>query len=55
MSMPVAAFTAYAITLVMALGSAAVHPWFDAETHFVKALASMNEATVLAVSSNELE
>jgi hypothetical protein len=55
MSLPVTAFAAYAVTLVLALGSAVIHPWFDAETHFVKALTSMNEATVSAVSSYEFE
>ncbi len=55
MSLPVSAFAAYAVTLVMALASAVIHPWFDAETHFVKALTSMNEATVSAVSSFEIE
>lgn len=44
MSLPVSAI-AYAVTLVMALGSAVIHPWFDAETRFVQALTRMNEAT----------
>lgn len=50
MSLPTSAVAAYAVTLVMALASAVVHPWFDAEAHFVSALTGMNQATAAVLT-----
>lgn len=44
MHLPAPAIVGYLATLVIAVSAAAVHPWFDVEAHFVRAVASMNTA-----------
>ena len=44
MSMPLTAVAAYAVTLAVALASAIVHPWYEAESRFLSALTGMNAA-----------
>jgi hypothetical protein len=53
MSLSVSAFAAYVITMVIAVAGAIVHPWFDAEAHFVKALTVLNADTAAAMTSPE--
>ncbi len=53
MSLPFSAIAAYAVTLVMALASAVVHPWFDAETRFLSALTGMNQATAALLMTED--
>jgi len=51
MSLPSTAIAAYAVTLAVALASAVVHPWYEAESRFLSALTGMNEATAAVLVS----
>ncbi len=44
MHMPAPAIVGYLATLAIAVSAAAIHPWFDVEAHFVRAVAGMNIA-----------
>lgn len=44
MHIPAPAIVGYLATLVIAVSAAAIHPWFDVEAHFVRAVAGMNTA-----------
>jgi hypothetical protein len=44
MHLPAAAISAYIATLVIAVSAAIVHPWFDVEAHFVKAVTGLSTA-----------
>lgn len=44
MHMPAPAIVGYLATLAAAVSAAAVHPWFDVEAHFVRAVAGLNTA-----------
>jgi len=57
MPLPTAAVLAYTVTLVTAVGAAAVHPWFDTPPHrseqqFVKAVSELSEGAMSAVSGS---
>jgi hypothetical protein len=51
MSLPSTAIAAYAVTLVVALASAVAHPWYDAESRFLKALTTLNADTAAVLVS----
>lgn len=44
MHLPARAVVGYVATLLIALSAAAVHPWFDVEAHFVRAVSSLGTA-----------
>lgn len=44
MHLPARAVVGYVATLLIALSAAAVHPWFDVEAHFVRAVSGLGAA-----------
>lgn len=44
MHLPAPAVLGYVATLVIAVAAAVMHPWFDVEAHFVRAVFGMNSA-----------
>lgn len=50
MRLPAPAVIGYTATLVIAVAAAAMHPWFDVEAHFVRALSGFNAAVATMTS-----
>ncbi|WP_157085101.1 hypothetical protein [Hydrogenophaga palleronii] len=52
MRLPAPAIVGYTATLVIAVAAAAMHPWFDVEAHFVRALSGLNSAVSALTSTH---
>ena len=50
MHLPAVAISAYIATLIIAVAAAIVHPWFDVEAHFVKAVTGLSTAVAAMTS-----
>jgi hypothetical protein len=51
MHLPAPAIVGYLATLVIAVAAAALHPWFDVEAHFVRAVSGLNNAVATMAST----
>lgn len=49
---PALAVSAYIATLVIAVVAAIVHPWFDVEAHFVRAVTGLSTAVAGLTASS---